>query len=667
MLPRSPADGIGLTPEQFSNLRDLVAERTGLHFGLEARVTVERRLRERLSTLGLGSFLEYVVYLRARTVPSDEWDEAIDALTTNETYFFREEAQLQTFEREMLPRLRERAKRRRRLALWSAGCATGEEAYTLAMIVHASGLFAPQAVGDEPWDVRIYGTDISRRCVMAARRGVYGERSFRVTPREMRDKYFTEDSDGWHIAEFIREMCHFGQESLLEEKRSRLLGSVDAVFCRNVLIYFDLNARKTAIDAIYKRLQPGGALFLGHSESLLNVPTTFELLHLRDDLVYRKPETDREEEPRSGSFKLTTPSSPPPIRLLVVDDSAYNRRSIAQAFVDHPEVEIVGKAADGEEALKLVTALKPDAITLDLEMPRMDGFTFLRILMARAPTPVVVVSSYSQRENVFKALEFGALDFVPKPDRPDADTSDLQKEILQKVLLVRSLRPSFVPTSLIRRSTSGQFTPDGQVIRWADEQPTRDRAYRFPSLVVAIASSTGGPSALMHVFGHLPPATTAAFLVAQHMPDKFTRTFAERLDRRGPVRTVEASDWDAVAAGTGFVCPGRKCMEITHRGDQLHLRVAPADPGDRYVPSADRLFKSVATLGKRAVGVVLTGMGDDGVQGARAIRDAGGLVIAESQETAAVNGMPGAAIRAGVTHEVLPLPQIGEYLANLVR
>ncbi len=666
MLPRSPAENIGMTPEQFCSLRDLVAERTGLHFGLESRFTVERRLRERLAALGLGSFLEYFHYLRSRAVPSDEWDEAIDVLTTNETYFFREEAQLQAFDREVLPVLRDRAKRRRRLSIWSAGCATGEEVYTLAMIVHASGLFAAEN-GDPSWDIRVYGTDISRRCVVAARRGVYGERSFRVTPREMRDKYFHQEPDGWHIAEFIRDMCHFGQESLLEERRSRLLGSVDAVFCRNVLIYFDLNARKTAIDAIYNRLQPGGALFLGHSESLLNVPTTFELLHLRDDLVYRKPETGREEEPRSGSFKVTTPSSPPPIRLLVVDDSAYNRRSIAQAFVDHPEVEIVGKAADGEEALKLVTALKPDAITLDLEMPRMDGFTFLRILMSRAPTPVVVVSSYSQRENVFKALEFGALDFVPKPDRPDADTSDLQREILQKVLLVRSLRPSFVPTSLIRRSTSGQFSPDGQVLRWADEQPTRDRAYRFPSLVVAIASSTGGPSALMHVFGHLPAATTAAFVVAQHMPDKFTRTFAERLDRRGPVRTVEASDWDAVSAGSGFVCPGRKCMEVMRRGDQLHIRVAPADPGDRYVPSADRLFKSVAMLGPRAVGVVLTGMGDDGVEGARAIRDAGGLVLAESQETAAVNGMPGAAVRAGVTHEVLPLPQISDYIANLVK
>jgi two-component system chemotaxis response regulator CheB len=361
-----------------------------------------------------------------------------------------------------------------------------------------------------------------------------------------------------------------------------------------------------------------------------------------------------------------TTSATRPIRLLVVDDSAYNRRNIADVFADHPEiVEVVGKAADGEEALQLVTILKPDVITLDLEMPRMDGFTFLRILMAKAPTPVIVVSSYSQRENVFKALELGALDFVPKPDRLGPDATDVRQEILQKVSLVRSLRPSFVPGPLIRRQTSGAFAQDGRPARF-DEPAIRPRTYRAPKTVVAIASSTGGPSALMHLFGRIPATTTAAFVVAQHMPDKFTRTFAERLDKRGPVRTVEASDGDLVGLATGFVCPGRKCMELIRgQGAELRLRVGPGAAADRYVPSADRLFKSVAALGPRCVGVILTGMGDDGVEGARAIRAAGGTIIAESQETAVVNGMPGAAVRAGVTSQILGLPLIGDYLARL--
>jgi two-component system, chemotaxis family, protein-glutamate methylesterase/glutaminase len=347
-----------------------------------------------------------------------------------------------------------------------------------------------------------------------------------------------------------------------------------------------------------------------------------------------------------------------------VDDSAYNRRNIAEVFAAAPEVEVVGKAADGEEALKLATLLKPDVITLDLEMPRMDGFTFLRILMAKQPTPVIVVSSYSQRENVFKALELGALDFVPKPDRLGPEAIEVRDEILQKVLLVRSLRPSFVPTALIRRQTSGSWTADGKPTAFGSTPPTSG-TYKPPKHLVTIASSTGGPSALLTIFGKIPPTTTAAFLVAQHMPDKFTRTFAERLDKRGPVRTAEASDGDLVAPVTGFVCPGRKCMELVQAGQELRLRVGPAATGDRYVPSADRLFKSVAPSGSKVIAVILTGMGDDGVEGAKAIRDAGGMVIAESQETAVVNGMPGAAVRAGVASKVLPLPQIAEFLAGL--
>jgi len=352
-----------------------------------------------------------------------------------------------------------------------------------------------------------------------------------------------------------------------------------------------------------------------------------------------------------------------PIRVLVVDDSAYNRRNIADVFAGRPEVEVIGKAADGEEALQLVTLLKPDVITLDLEMPRMDGFTFLRILMARAPTPVIVVSSYSQRENVFKALELGALDFVPKPERLSPEATDVRDGILQKVLLVRQLRPSFVSAALARR-TSGAFSPEGDSGTF-DVAPSRPSVYRAPRHLVAIASSTGGPGALLSIFHKLPATTAAAFVVAQHMPDKFTRTFAERLDKRGPVHTVEASDGDLVARGTGFVCPGRKCMTVVQEGVELKLRVEPPASADRYVPSADRLFASAARLGARCIGVILTGMGDDGVQGARAVRDAGGIVIAESQETAVVNGMPGAAVRAGVVNEVLPLSAIGDYLAKL--
>jgi two-component system, chemotaxis family, protein-glutamate methylesterase/glutaminase len=356
---------------------------------------------------------------------------------------------------------------------------------------------------------------------------------------------------------------------------------------------------------------------------------------------------------------MTVPSAHAPLRVLIVDDSVFNRRSITEILNTSSEVEVVGKAADGEEALRLVGMLRPDVITLDLEMPRMDGFTFLRILMTKMPTPVIVVSSYSQKENVFKALELGALDFVAKPDRyADPDLAAIRDELLRKVTLARAVR--IAPTPLQRR------IPDAPLHQGTAEART-PMVTLAPRHVVAIASSTGGPSALMEIFSRLPDNAKFAVVIAQHMPDKFTRTFAERLDRRSALRVCETADYDVVGEGMGFVCPGRHCMELEMPSKgPLRLRVRPPDERDRYVPSADRLLTSVAhAVGRKSIGVILTGMGDDGVQGARAIIDAGGLVVAESETTAVVYGMPGAAVRAGVTSLTLPLQDIGEWIARL--
>lgn len=346
-----------------------------------------------------------------------------------------------------------------------------------------------------------------------------------------------------------------------------------------------------------------------------------------------------------------------PLRVLVVDDSAFNRRSIAEILAQSPEVQVVGKAADGEEALRLVGVLEPDVITLDLEMPRMDGFTFLRILMSKKPTPVIVVSSYSQKENVFKALELGALDFVAKPDRyADAELVGIRQELVQKVLIARTLRNTATGPRRRFDSLTGS------------ERPRADAAPTSPRRVVVVASSTGGPTALMEILSKLPQSLPDALLIAQHMPEKFTRTFADRLDRRSALRVAEAQDLDLVGAATALVCPGRRCLEVdvTEPGGQLRARVKNPELEDRYVPSADRLFSSVAAVvGSRTVGIILTGMGDDGVSGARDIVRAGGVVIAESEETAVVYGMPGAAARAGVVSRSLPLGGIADWLIEL--
>lgn len=271
-----------LRPDEFRLLRDLVNAHAGLTFGDDAMYAFDRRLGERVVALDLSTFDEYYKYLRFNIRGPAELEEAIDLLTTNETYFFRQDYQFKAFANEVLPRLAENNAARRRLTIWSAGCATGEEAYTIAIFVHESGLF-------RNWEVRIIGSDISRRSVAAARRGTYRGASFRTTPPEARKIYFNETEGGLHVVDWIKKLCHFGQLNLLDSDRAAIVGRVDAVFCRNVLIYFDMRSRRRVIDNLYDRLVPGGYLMLGHSESLLNVTTAFELVHLKDDLVYRKP------------------------------------------------------------------------------------------------------------------------------------------------------------------------------------------------------------------------------------------------------------------------------------------------------------------------------------------------------------------------------------------
>lgn len=271
-----------LRPEEFRMLRDLVNSHSGLHFGDDALVMFDRRLGERVSELQLSGFDEYYKYLRFNLRGQTELEEVVERLITTETYFFRQEYQLRAFSQELLPRLAESNQSSRRLSIWSAGCATGEEVYTLAILVHESGLF-------DGWEVRIFGSDISRHNVAFARRGIYRPTSFRTTSPEARRSYFEEGPDGARVRDHIRRLCHFGQLNLVDGGRASIVGRVDVVFCRNVLIYFDMRSRKTVIENLYERLFPGGYLLLGHSESLLNVTTAYELVHLSEDLVYRRP------------------------------------------------------------------------------------------------------------------------------------------------------------------------------------------------------------------------------------------------------------------------------------------------------------------------------------------------------------------------------------------
>jgi len=334
----------------------------------------------------------------------------------------------------------------------------------------------------------------------------------------------------------------------------------------------------------------------------------------------------------------------PLIRVLVIDDSAFSRQAITRMLRASPLVEVVGAARDGEEALRKTFELEPDLITLDLEMPRMDGFTFLRLVMSKRPTPVIVISGRSGEDQVFRALELGAVDFLAKPTpRAAPELANIERELIRKVHSLRELRIEKVRD---RIATLAPHVERG------------GRRGRAPKLVV-IGSSTGGPAALMQIFGAFTEAPPCAFVVAQHMPAGFTASFAERIDRLTPLRAREACGGEEPRPGCVLVAPGGSHLELESHGMRVRARVSPPEPADKYAPSVDRLFASAAKhYGRDVLAVVLTGMGDDGRKGVSAVKQTGGSVLAESEETAVIFGMPQQAIRTGAVDRVLPLHEI---------
>lgn len=336
-----------------------------------------------------------------------------------------------------------------------------------------------------------------------------------------------------------------------------------------------------------------------------------------------------------------------PLTVLVIDDSATNRRTLTTLLESSADVQVLDWAQDGEEGLKKVLELKPDVVTLDLEMPRLGGHTFLRLLMRVSPTPVIVISSYSHKSDVFKALELGAFDFIAKPPRGTPEALEgLRRELLDKVRAARHVKSGGRHGAALRSAVLSGEAPQ----------------------VIAVGASTGGPPAVQRLLEGLSAEPAVSVLVGQHMPSQFTRAFAERLDRIGPFTVKEAREGDVVAPGHVYIAPGGRHLLLTERSGRMELRTPSPVAADKYAPSVDRLFESAAeVLGSRAVAVVLTGMGSDGAQGVRGVRREGGETWAESEDTAVVFGMPKEAIATGAVTRVLPLDDIGSELAALVR
>ena len=349
-----------------------------------------------------------------------------------------------------------------------------------------------------------------------------------------------------------------------------------------------------------------------------------------------------------------------PVRVLIVDDSAFMRKSLSAMLEADPRIQVVGVGRNGEEALHQVTDLHPDVITMDVEMPGMNGIDALKRIMSDHPTPVIMVSSLTVEgaQETFRALELGAVDYVPKQlDGVATRISEVQAELIAKILAAKQAA--------------------GKLRRSGERAPTTGRSHALSSRavsvtrgqkVVAIGCSTGGPQALMEILPALPANFPAGVVIVQHMPKCFTKPFAERMNALCELEVREACDGDEIKAGAVLVAPGGLQLRAMRKSPlRIGVMVSPNVENHVHAPSADVMMASIAEVyGERGIGVILTGMGHDGLEGIRAMKAAHGRTIVQDEGSCVVYGMPKAVVEAGCADKVVPLSHVVGEIMNMV-
>ena len=357
------------------------------------------------------------------------------------------------------------------------------------------------------------------------------------------------------------------------------------------------------------------------------------------------------------------------ITVVVTDDSAFMRRAIQKMLEKEPEIRVVGTAASGEEGIAMVERLRPDVVTMDVEMPGIGGLEAARAIVERRGPPVIMVSALTRdgAETTLRALELGAVDFIPKPDSALIDIVNVQRELVEKVkhfgsrgAYLRAMRE----TMRIQRDALSAARPAAPPPQPPPRPPSTARAGGFTC--VAIGTSTGGPVALSQILPKLPAGFPVPIVVVQHMPPGFTRPLAERLDATSRIGVVEGAEGMALAPGTAIIAPAGKQLRLVRTRGAVHVALADDAVKSLHVPSVDAMAASVGeTYGSGALGVILTGMGHDGVQGLRVLKERGGYVIGQDEASSVVYGMPRAAAIAGLVDRVVALDAVSRTLCEL--
>lgn len=361
------------------------------------------------------------------------------------------------------------------------------------------------------------------------------------------------------------------------------------------------------------------------------------------------------------------------IRVLVVDDSAFMRKAISIMIGDDPQIEVIGTASNGEEGVEKVMALAPDLVTMDIEMPRMDGLTALRKIMADKPTPVMMVSSLTTdgAQATLDALELGAVDFIPKQmSYVSLDIVRIKLDLIEKIKYINSHKHTLM--SRFRSNRARPAAEQDQKTSKPKPAPTRvvtmpaaSKTPKKPLRVVALGTSTGGPPALQAVIPNLPKNFPVPVLVVQHMPPTFTKSLANRLNGLSELSVKEAENGERIEAGMVYIAPGDRHMTLEKRGVNHYIRLSTEPSDTLYKPSVDVMMNSVVEFyGGTTLGVIMTGMGHDGLEGLKKIKAKGGIIIAQDEASCVVYGMPRAAVEAGITDRIAPVDHIAREMVN---
>lgn len=354
---------------------------------------------------------------------------------------------------------------------------------------------------------------------------------------------------------------------------------------------------------------------------------------------------------------------PNKIRVLIVDDSALVRQTLSSIYASDPEIEVIGTAGDPFAAAEIMRETIPDVLSLDVEMPRMDGITFLKKIMTQHPLPVVICSTLTERnaETTMKALEYGAVSIIQKPK---VGTKQFMEE--SRVMLCDEIKAAakaklrkYTPPSI---QATQKLTADAVL-----PKPASNAMIQTTEKIVAVGASTGGTEALLTLLTAMP-VDCPGIVIVQHMPEKFTAAFAQRLNTLCAITVKEAEDNDTVLRGQALIAPGNRHMLLKRSGARYYVQIKDGPLVSRHRPSVDVLFRSAARYaGKNAVGVIMTGMGDDGAKGLREMHEAGAATVAQDEASCVVFGMPGEAVKLGGVDKVVPLHQLAPVILHLCR